>query len=316
MRKHLMRAVLAALALCIAQPAFADGTGDAGADVAAPPVRAAPVAPAGPTAAPAGREGVIPLGDGSVTLNVPSSYRFYSAEEAYAYLQRNNAAAPGGTVYGLVARADADIRAPGTWATVVSYDEIGYVQPETAAGLSATTFETEVRTARQTQSRPFEGFAAEPAFDAAAPRLVWAERSAAPNTQGPDVRREMKSLGRRGVATMTSIGSADQLPEMEAAATDLQSMLSFSEGARHADFQPASDTVSAYSVPGLVTGVAASEPQAVADVASTGGTGQTAFGGLSGYFPWIALGVVVLAIGGYMVTRKKRDDDEEEAEGA
>ncbi len=316
MRKHLMRAVLAALALCIAQPAFADGRGSAGADVAAPPMRAAPVQPAGPTAAPAGREGVIPLGDGSVTLNVPTGYKFYAAEEAHAYMQRNNAAAPSGTVYGLVARANADIRAPGTWATVVSYDEIGYVQPETAAGLSDTNFETDVRSARQTQNRPFEGFAAQPAFDAAAPRLVWAERSAAPNTQGPDVRREMKSLGRKGVATMTSIGSADQLPEMEATAAELQGMLSFSEGNRHADFQPASDVVSAYSVPGLVTGVAASaEPQAVADAASTGGTGQTAFGGLSGYFPWIALGVVVLAIAGYMFTRKK-DEDEEEEEAA
>lgn len=317
MRKHFMRAVLAALALCIAQPAFADGRGSAGADVAAPPVRAAPVQPAGPTAAPTGREGVIPLGDGSMTLNVPSGYRFYSAEEAYAYMQRNNAAAPTGTVYGLIARADADIRAPGTWATVVSYDEIGYVQPETAAGLSDTNFETEVRTARQTQNRTFEGFAAQPAFDAAAPSLAWAERSAAPNAQGPDVRREMKSLGRKGVATMTSIGTADQLPEMEAAAAELRGMLSFTEGNRHADFQPASDTVSAYSVPGLVTGVAASsEPQAVADAASTDGTGQTAFGGLSGYFPWIALGVIALAIGGYMVTRKKRDDDEEAEEGA
>ena len=132
------------------------------------------------------------------------------------------------------------------------------------------------------------------------PYLVWAETLAAPGgAGGKDLRYEQKMLGRNGVAGLTSIGSADQMPAIAAAAADLRGMLSFPEGQRHADFQPASDQVSAYSVPGLVTGVPTAQPQAVADAASTGGTGQTAFGGLSGYFPWIALGVVVLAGAGY-----------------
>jgi hypothetical protein len=90
-------------------------------------------------------------------------------------------------------------------------------------------------------------------------------------------------------------------------------MLSLPEGQRHADFQAASDQVSAYSVPGLVTGVASAQPQAIADAATTGGTGQTAFGGLSGYFPWIALGVVVLAGAGYMLMRRRKDDEDDAA---
>ena len=85
-------------------------------------------------------------------------------------------------------------------------------------------------------------------------------------------------------------------------------MLSFPEGKRHADFQAASDTVSSYSVPGLVTGVPTT--QALVSVADTAGTGQTAFGGLSGYFPWIALGVVVLAGGGYLLMRRRNEDDD------
>ena len=179
MRKHLTRAVLAALALFMTTPAFADGLGDQGPDAAAAPIHAAPVQPANDAnAAPVGREGVIPLNNGQLTLNVPSGYKFYSAEEAYAYLQRNNATAPNGTVFGLLAKNGDDIRAPGTWATVVSYDAIGYVQPETAAGLTDANFETNVRSARQTQNRAFEGFIAQPAFDTAAPNLVWAERAA------------------------------------------------------------------------------------------------------------------------------------------
>lgn len=313
MRKLLTRAIVAAAALFMAAPAFADGRGDAGPDQAAPPVRAAPVTPQDSNTAPEGRTGVIPLNNGQLTLNVPSGYRFYSAEEAQAYMQRNNAAAPTGTVFGLLAKAGDNIRDPGTWATVISYDAIGYVQPETAAGLADTNFETDVRNARTAQSRAFEGFIAQPAFDTAAPNLVWAERAAAPGGRGKDLRYEQKVLGREGVAGLTSIGSADQLPEIEAAAADLRGMLSFPEGHRHADFQPANDQISAYSVPGLVTGVAASsEPQALAETTSTPGGGQTAFGGLSGWFPWIAFGVVILAGAGYMMTRRRRDEDEPE----
>lgn len=310
---QLTRGVLAAFALFIAAPAYADGTGDAGANVAAPPVRAAPQAAPVQGAAPEGRSGIVPLADGAMALNVPEGYRFYSAEQAHAYLQRNNAAAPNGAVLGLLARAQDDIRQPGVWATVISYDAIGYVQPETAAGLSDANFETDVRTARASQNRTFEGFAAEPAFDAAAPTLVWAERAAAPGSQGPDLRYEQRVLGRQGVACLTSIGSADQMTEIAAAAGDLRAMLSFPEGQRHADFQPASDQVSAYSVPGLVTGVAAAQPQALAADAGGGGAGQTAFGGLSGWFPWIAVGVIVLAGAGYLMMRRRKTEDEAEA---
>lgn len=307
MRKNF--AWLAALLLFMAAPAFADGPGEAGPDRAAGPVRAAPAAPAGETGAPQGRAGVIPLNESGMTLNVPEGYRFYSAAEAHAFMQRNNAAAPDGAVLGLLARAGDDIRQDGTWATVISYDAIGYVQPQTAAGLSDAAFETDVRAARRTQNRAFEGFIAQPAFDAETPNLVWAERSAAPGVGGKDLRYEQKLLGRHGVACLTSIGSADQLDDITAAAADLRSMLSFNEGARHADFQPASDQVSAYSVPGLVTGVPNAQAQAVADTA-TSDSGQTAFGGLAGWFPWVALGVIGLAIAGFVMMRRKREPDE------
>ncbi len=305
MRGKFTHAVLGLLALFIAAPAYADGPGSAGPDAAAAPIRAAPIAA---PAAPEGRSGIIALLDGEMSLNVPRGYRFYSAEEAHAYLQRNGAAAPSGTVAGLLARAGANVRAPGTWASVVSYDAIGYVQPETASGLADANFEAEVRTARASQSRVFEGFAAAPAFDAAAPNVIWAERSAAPGSAGPDLRHEQKSLGRQGVACLTSIGSADQMADITAAAADMRAMLSFPEGRRHADFQPANDLVSAYSVPGLITGIAAGQ---VVDTIAAGGQGQSGSGGLAGWFPWIAFGVIALAGVGYMLTRRRKDPDAE-----
>ncbi|MBC7770260.1 MAG: DUF2167 domain-containing protein, partial [Phycisphaerales bacterium] len=255
--------------------------------------------------APQGRSGAIAL-DRGLSLNVPEGYRYYSAEEAQAFMERNSAAAPRGEVLGMLARARDDVRAAGTWATIISYDAIGYVQPETASGLSDANLEVDVREARTSQGRMFEGFAAVPAFDAAMPHMLWAERVAAPGSQGKDLRHEQKVLGRAGVAGLTSIGSLDQMAQIEAAAAALRGMLSFREGRRHADFEAAGDTVSTYSVPGLVTGVPNAAP--AAEIAAATGETQTAFGGLAGWFPWVALGVIVLAIAGFVLMRRKREE--------
>lgn len=310
MRKKLTHALAAAFAALLIAPAFADGPAEPEPDVAAPPLRAQPIAPAQPAAAaPEGRTGQIAM-DG-VSYTVPAGYKFYSADEAQAYLQRNNAAAPQGAVLGLIARDGVDVRQPGVWATVISYDAIGYVPRETASGLEESGFEANVRAARAQQNRPFEGFIVAPAFEPGAPSLTWAERAARPGAQGADLRHESKALGRQGVATLTSIGSADQLNEIAAAAPTLLQGVSFPEGARHADFQPASDTVSAYTVPGLVTGVAAQSQAAQTPVTEEG---QTGFGGLAGWFPWIAAGVVGLGIVGYLMMRRRRNDDDEDDE--
>ncbi len=320
MRKNLTRALFA-LALIVAPAAHADGPGDGGPNVAAPPVRAQPTTPpraeatppAQTAAAPQGRNGVIALNE-NLSLNVPADYRFYSAEEARAYMQRNNVSAPSGETLGMVARAGADVRAPGTWASIVSYDEIGYVQPATASGLSDADFEAEVREARAQQNRAFEGFFSAPSFNANAPYVAWAERSAAPAARVKDLRHEQKVLGRRGVAGLTTIGAADQMPQIEAAASTLRGMLTFPSGRRHSDFDAANDTVSAYTVPALVTGVAPVDPNAQAAAPPVEGQAQTNFGGLAGWFPWIALGVVGLAIAGFLMMRRRGDDDFDDGE--
>ena len=305
------RTLVTAAALLFAAPAFADGPGDTGPDVGAP-VRAAPVTQAPPVAEPAaitGQSGQISLAGGDLSLNVPAGYKFYSAEQALAFLQRNGAASPSGTVMGLLAPANTDITRPNAWATVVSYDEIGYVPGETASGLGDASFEAAVRSARQDQGRPFEGFAVQPAFDSTHAGLAWGERTGAPGAaSGRDFRHEQRLLGRQGVAGLTSVGSADQMTEINAALPAMISMIAFPAGQTYADFAPASDAVSNYTIPSLVTGVAPLSPQAVAESAGAPAT-QTGMGGLAGLFPWIAGGVAVLAGAGYLLMRRRRDPE-------
>jgi uncharacterized membrane-anchored protein len=308
MRKNLTHALLALLACLLPGSAFADGRGNAGPDVAAPPVHAAPLPASAPAA---GRTGQISLMNGELSLNVPQGWKFYSAEEAQAFLQRTSAPAPSGTVLGLLAKSGVNPRQAGAWAAVVSYDAIGYVQPETSSGLAEPNFETAVRSARASQSRSFEGFAAQPAFDTAAPDLLWAERTAAPGAaNGADLRVEEKLIGRYGVASLTSIGSADQMAEIMGAAHDLKSMLAFPDGRKASDFQAGTDHVSAYTVPALVTGVPPASAQALAQTPASG-QAQTAFGGFPAY-GWIAAGVAILAALGFVFMRRRKPEDENE----
>jgi len=173
--------VAALLALSGANLAHADGRGSAGRDIAAPPANPAPVQH---QAEPPGRTGQISLNNDQLSLSVPHGWKFYSPDEAYAFLQRNGAAAPSGAVLGLLAQDGINPREAGSWATVVSYDEIGYVQPQTASGLGDANFEQNVRDARHTQNRGFEGFAEKPTFATALPSLNWAERTGPPASAG------------------------------------------------------------------------------------------------------------------------------------
>jgi uncharacterized membrane-anchored protein len=306
MRNLITAAALAVATLIIPVVALADGPAVQTPDVAAPPVPHATPAPAAqPAATPAeGRSGQIPLMDGAVTLNVPAGYRFYGPPEAQAFLTRNHAAVPAGRVLGLIAPARTDINSPGAWASVVSYDTLGYVAGDTAGGLTAPTFEADVRAVRASQNRPFEGFAVQPAFDPAGASLSWAERAAPPGAGGSDLRHEQRILGRHGVTGLTTIGSADQQGQIVTAAPDLYAMVSYPEGSRYSDFQSGSDQVSAFTAPSLVTGVAPAQPALIADTASAGGAAADGGGGgLQGAFPWIAVGLIVLGGAGFFATR-------------
>jgi uncharacterized membrane-anchored protein len=312
MRRLIALAACAAFAL--AAPAFGDGRPRATPDVAAPPVqrapvRAAPIPQAEPAAAPIGQRGAVALpADTGLALNVPRSYRYYDAGQAQAYLIQNSAAAPRGTVLGLLLPEGQTPSSEGARGTVIAFDAIGHVAVDDAAAntkLADAAFEGEVRAARTTQQRPFEGFAAQPTLAGAGePSLSWGERAAVPGAGGRDLRFEQRLMGRRGVASLTTIASLDQMGEVGDAAPTLLSMLAFGAGQRHSDFNAASDTASEWDVTELVLGQ--TTESLVADAASAGEPQTaTATGGglLGGMFPWIAGGVALLAGAGYFVAR-------------
>jgi len=289
---------LAAVALCVA-PAFADGHGKPSPNVAEPALHAGPVA--APSTVPlTGQSGVIHL-DHDLTLNVPAGWKFYPPPVARNYLQRANAAPPNGDILGLIAPASERVDANDAWACVLSYGQIGYVRSESASGLSDPNFENDVKSARASQNRPFEGFATPPAFDANAAVLTWAERTAPPGAGGRDLRAEQKALGRQAVVGFSSIGAADQMPQITSAAPVLLGMLRFPDGQHYSNYNPATDQLSSYDLPGLITGVAVTQVARAAPAQP-----EQSGGGINGVYVAIAAGVVAAAGAGWWFLSRRR----------
>ncbi|MGE3143146.1 MAG: DUF2167 domain-containing protein, partial [Hyphomonadaceae bacterium] len=113
---------------------------------------------------------------------------------------------------------------------------------------------------------------------------------------------------------LTSIGSADQMPAIAAAAPDYLRMITFAPGQRYADFDAASDQKARYDLPGLITGQPLDQAQGLtSEAAPAAAPERTAGGGLMGIFPWVAGGVIVLAGAGYLLMRRrapKLDEDD------
>jgi uncharacterized membrane-anchored protein len=288
------------------------------------PVRAGPIqAPAQPQATAAAadappRTGAVTLASGAVSMNVPAGYLLYSPAEAQAYLQRVSAPAPRGEILGLLAPAGTRPTHQNFWGAVVAYEPIGHVSPDGGAALAAPGLADDVRAARTAAQRGFEGFAAQPAFDASAASLTWAERTAQPGPAVRDLRYEQRLLGRQGVVSFTSIGRSDQLSQIVAAAPATLQSASFPAGQRYADFAPG-DTASRFDLAGLVTGRESATAQIASDAGPPGAPapaqkqGFLGGAGLQGLFPWIAAGVVALAaLGWFILGRRRRPEDDAE----
>ena len=282
---------------------------------AAAPAAATAAPAAAPAAAAAPRTGAITLADGAVVVTTPAGFEFWPAAEAQAYLQRANAPAARGQVQGMLAPAGSRPTQANFWGTVVAYEPIGHVAADSAPGLQAASFEADVRAARTAEQRGFEGFAAQPAFDPAGASLSWAERSAATAANARDLRHEQRVLGRAGVVSLTTVARNDQLGAINAAAPDMLGSVAFPAGRRYADFIAQTDPASSYDLPGLITG----RQSEVATAAGAQGLAavpeKTQGAGIQGWFPWIAVGVVVLAVLGWFVMgRRNKDVEEDDAE--
>jgi uncharacterized membrane-anchored protein len=204
----------------------------------------------------------IPLADGALRLDLTRGYVFIPPPKVPPILKKLDAPAPSATVLGAVApggRAAGDAR---YWVAVLTYDPVGHV-PETGADeLGAITFIDTVKAARP-PTPGLQSFAVAPNYDPIGKALIWCEQYAAKSSRENAIRHEQRLLGRAGDAGVTTIGRPGNLEAVKGGAKAVLAMLAFNDGYRYVDFVEASDRVSDYDLPGLISGKRRAPPPPV-----------------------------------------------------
>jgi uncharacterized membrane-anchored protein len=241
---------------------------------------------------------VIPLGAGSLSLELRKGYAFVSATDVPPILQKLGVAAPSGAILGGVTAEGAKPGAKAYWISVVSEDPIGHVPETGAAEISSVSFLDSVQKARSGEPK-LSSFAVTPSYAPAGRALVWGELL--DTKTAPDLRHEQRLLGRDSVAGVTTIGAKSQLKKLAKAAGDVLAMISFAPGKTYGDFNSATDRSSEYDLPGLITGKRKAGP--MAETAAAGGPPASAHAPvtLADFAPGGKLQLVSLLLGGIVV---------------
>jgi hypothetical protein len=246
---------------------------------------------------------MIPLGNGALTLNVPTNYAFYPAADARTYLSRiGKRPTNGDEVLGMIAPAGRQVLAADFWASVVTFNRTGWVGKDGAERISTPAFKEQVKQARS--PTVLEEMEVAPTFDAATNTLTWSEQYRPVGPLDRNVVHEQRILGREGVIGFTTYGEVTQLAEIKGRAKELAMMANFPAGRGYANIVQTSDKASPFDIPGLITGLRRTTSPVVAGAAGAGDvripTPATAaapeaanvLGPVPSWFPWAAGAIV------------------------
>lgn len=205
----------------------------------------------------------IALGD-QAALELPEGFAFVPEEPAAALLiAMGNQTDDGflGLVVGEQLQGFVSVR----------YDASGYVEDDDAREWDAdellrslkdgTEAGNEERRTRGIPEFVVAGWVQTPTYDATTHRLVWSAelraKAADTATDGASVNYNTYQLGREGYVSMNLVTDMASIEAQKPLAHQLLDGLSFNDGKRYADFDPATDKVAAYGLAALVGGLAA-----------------------------------------------------------
>lgn len=198
----------------------------------------------------------VKLADQAV-LALPRGFVFVPSAEAAALLRVWDSR-PGPDLLGMVLPGSG---LGGRWFVVLHYHPTGFVRDDEArrwdAGVLLAALQEGVRARAASAgsvaaSAPSVSWIEPPRYDAQARQLVWA-LAAAP---GAGARQSANvhgfSLGREGYVSMNLVADAADVARHRPALEALLAALSFRDGKRYDDFNPATDTVAAHGLTALI----------------------------------------------------------------
>ncbi|PVZ72582.1 DUF2167 domain-containing protein [Pelagibaculum spongiae] len=212
------------------------------------------------------QQGEIKLLDGAVTLNVGSEFYYLSPADAEKILVElwGNIPGAGSQSVGMIFPSDVSPYEQDSWASIIQYEEDGYVSDEDAADINYdellgtmqddTRESSKRRTERGYGTVELIGWASRPYYDSVNKKLHWAKEMRFDGSEAHTLNYNIRVLGRKGVLVLNFIAGMDQLDQINGSVDKVLRMAEFNQGDRYQDFDPDIDEIAAYGIGALVAG--------------------------------------------------------------
>ena len=212
------------------------------------------------------QKGSVSIGDSLASIALSDKFVYLDSEDAKTFLTKiwENPPAVAARTLGMLLPTDANPLSAEGWGIIISYDKSGYVSDEDAEKINYTELLRDMQEAtRQVSAErakegyaPFEliGWARQPYYDKGEKKLYWAKRLKFGDAAEETLNYEIRILGRRGVLNLNVVAEMSALAQIDRAAPNILSMVSFKQGNLYSEFNPSIDEAAAYGLAGLIAG--------------------------------------------------------------
>lgn len=210
--------------------------------------------------------GDIEIGEGLATLHLGDAFRFLDSSDTRDVLinEWGNPPSAAASQLGMIVPADLSPGDRAPWGVVIESMDIGYVSDEDAEDIDYDELLRGMKKEAAEQNRAntasgyptvsLIGWATPPHYDADRKRLYWAKELKFNGNDDNTLNYDIRVLGRRGVISLSAVGSMEQLDVIAPHMEQLMTTVEFEYGSRHQDFDPDFDQVAAYGIGGLIAG--------------------------------------------------------------
>jgi uncharacterized membrane-anchored protein len=207
--------------------------------------------------------GKVPFLSGKAEINT-TNMRFLGAEDAQSLLENGWGNPPDSEVLGMLIPKDVSPFDDKGWGVVISYSDEGYVSDKEASKTNFDTLLKDMQASTEEDNKAREeagyeniklvGWATAPRYDSTSHKLHWAEELEFGGDSAHTLNYNIRVLGRYGYLNLNSVGSMEQLPEIQAALPGVLGSVSFRSGNRYEDFNNSTDRVAKYGIAALIAG--------------------------------------------------------------
>ena len=208
--------------------------------------------------------GEVELEGGMAKLKIPAGFKFLNAEQARFVVNKVWGNPPRPDVLGMIFPAEGSPYSDSSFAFIVTFDEMGYVEDKDADDINYDDMLKEMQAGEAEANKEraalgyegihMVGWASKPFYDKEHKVLHWAKELQFEGTEGNTLNYDVRVLGRKGVLSFNAVANVSELGLVKKNIDQVLAMPEFTAGNKYSDYNPDVDKVAAYTVGSLVAG--------------------------------------------------------------